>query len=369
VCVGGDAEGLKAAVKAVKEFNSQKDQGRSFLEERPNLPTGGNDRAGSSRQHVWHPVRDKASALPVSPLPRRSYAIPGGFPGILPCPRSGRESGLEACRPVRPAYNVIVYMSFDLWELTTCRRRCSRRLLAARAGAVGRAGRHLAAAGHQVTPLRAPDSRASSTSTSSGAAARGALAARARHRLPLPDPRAPYTAGLSPLRACFEQAQLLSDLTSFAARSSKPRHPRRPGRPDQVIGEEERDRLQTQWNQRFQRGGAGRVVVAESAMRVQLLQHSMGDLAPGRPAATREDIANAFHIPLAFLTSETNLANLQAAQESTPARRCCRGCAAATRSSTNSSCRCTTRAAGCSWRATTRCRPTARRTSANASWR
>lgn len=30
--------------------------------------------------------------------------------------------------------------------------------------------------------------------------------------------------------------------------------------------------------------------------------------------ATKEDIANAFHVPLSFLTSETNLANLQAAE-------------------------------------------------------
>ena len=29
---------------------------------------------------------------------------------------------------------------------------------------------------------------------------------------------------------------------------------------------------------------------------------------------TKEDIANAFHVPLSFLTSETNLANLQAAE-------------------------------------------------------
>ena len=41
----------------------------------------------------------------------------------------------------------------------------------------------------------------------------------------------------------------------------------------------------------------------------------MGDLAAlADLKATKEDIANAFHIPLAFLTSETNLANLQAAE-------------------------------------------------------
>src|SRR5215471_18819998 len=41
----------------------------------------------------------------------------------------------------------------------------------------------------------------------------------------------------------------------------------------------------------------------------------MGDLAAlADLRATKEDVANAFHIPLSFLTSETNLANLQAAE-------------------------------------------------------
>jgi phage portal protein BeeE len=57
------------------------------------------------------------------------------------------------------------------------------------------------------------------------------------------------------------------------------------------------------------------VVVAESGLKVQLLSHSMGDLAVlADMKATKEDICAAFHVPLAFLTSETNLANLQAAE-------------------------------------------------------
>jgi hypothetical protein len=49
-------------------------------------------------------------------------------------------------------------------------------------------------------------------------------------------------------------------------------------------------------------------------MRVQVLQHSMGDLAAlADMAATKEDICNAFHCPIAFFTTNTNLANLQAA--------------------------------------------------------
>ena len=82
-----------------------------------------------------------------------------------------------------------------------------------------------------------------------------------------------------------------------------------------MIGEEERDRLEAQWNAKFRRGGAGRALIAESGMRVSILAHSMGDLATlAEYGATKEDIANAFHCPLAFLTKETNLANLQAAE-------------------------------------------------------
>jgi phage portal protein BeeE len=63
------------------------------------------------------------------------------------------------------------------------------------------------------------------------------------------------------------------------------------------------------------RGGAGKVVVAESNMKLQLLNQSMGDLAAlADMKATKEDICNAFHVPIAYFTSQTNLANLQASQ-------------------------------------------------------
>jgi HK97 family phage portal protein len=131
-----------------------------------------------------------------------------------------------------------------------------------------------------------------------------------------PDPRDPYTGGLSPLRASFEQVALMSDYAAFKkAKFENQALPDAIISPDEVIGEEERDRLETQWNQRLRRGGSGRVIVGESSLKVQLLQHSMGDLAAlADMNATREDVCNSFHVPVAYLTSQTNLANLMASQ-------------------------------------------------------
>ena len=130
-----------------------------------------------------------------------------------------------------------------------------------------------------------------------------------------PDPRDPYLGGLAPLRACYEQVALASEYaaTKWAIYQNNA-IPSALISPEEVIGEEERDRLETQWNAKFRRGGAGRVVVGESNLKVQLLQHSLGDLAAlAEMKVTKEDIANSFHVPLSYLTSETNLANLQAA--------------------------------------------------------
>src|SRR5262249_41232320 len=80
-------------------------------------------------------------------------------------------------------------------------------------------------------------------------------------------------------------------------------------------GEEERDRLEAEWNQKYRRGGAGRILVAESAMRGSVLAHSVGHLATlAEYGATKADIANALPLPPRHLTRDTNLANLQAAE-------------------------------------------------------
>jgi HK97 family phage portal protein len=129
--------------------------------------------------------------------------------------------------------------------------------------------------------------------------------------------RDPYLGGMSPTRAAYEQIKIASEYTAFKqAKFSNHAVPDALLSPDEVIGEEERDRLEMQWNAKMRRGGAGRVLVAESKMNLQLLQHSMGDmaaLADGK--ANEESIALAYGVPQPYLTGQTNLANLQAARQ------------------------------------------------------
>ncbi|MCI0380332.1 MAG: phage portal protein [Gemmataceae bacterium] len=130
-----------------------------------------------------------------------------------------------------------------------------------------------------------------------------------------PDPRDPYTSGLSPLRACFEQV----DLTSEYAALKRSLYDNA-GLPNAIIGPEgtlgtgERDRLEAQFQERFRRRGQGQALVTDSKIHVTQLSQSLGDLAAlADIKATKEDIANAFHVPLPFLSGDTNLANMQAA--------------------------------------------------------
>jgi HK97 family phage portal protein len=130
-----------------------------------------------------------------------------------------------------------------------------------------------------------------------------------------PDPRDPYSSGLSPLRACYEQAALVSEFAAMKQaiyqNNAVPSVILTPG---ENTGEEERARLEKQWEQKFSRGGSGKALVAGLKWNVNVLSHSMGDLAAlADMQATKEDIANAFHVPLPFLTGRTNLANMQAA--------------------------------------------------------
>jgi HK97 family phage portal protein len=132
-----------------------------------------------------------------------------------------------------------------------------------------------------------------------------------------PNPRDPYLSGLSPLTAAYEQTVLASHYQAFKIAKFENRAiPDAVVSPEDVISSEERDRLENSWNQKLRKQGAGKIIVGESKLKVDLLAHSMGDLAALADAqATKEDIANAFCVPIAYFTKETNLANLQAAEQ------------------------------------------------------
>lgn len=130
-----------------------------------------------------------------------------------------------------------------------------------------------------------------------------------------PDPRDPYTGGLSPLRAAFDHISL--DGTFLAFKQAVWDNAGMPGAvisPKDAISPAERDRLEEDWNRKFRRGGQGKALIAEEGLDVKLLEQSLGDLATlAEQAATKEAIANAFGVPLSYLTATTNLANLEAA--------------------------------------------------------
>jgi HK97 family phage portal protein len=220
---------------------------------------------------------------------------------------------LTLLRQVNPLHN-----AFDLWELTQV-------YLEVHGRAFWYLDRDLLGVPRNiwilptqnVTPRRNPDSRqpVDFYEYRTGAK-RQEFAADEVIFFRYPDPRDPYLGGLSPLRACFEQVSLASEFAATKSAIYENRAlPSALISPDNVLGEEERDRLETQWNAKLRRGGAGRVIVAESGMRVSLLSQSLGDLAAlAEMGATKEDITNAFHVPIAFFTGNTNLANLQASQ-------------------------------------------------------
>jgi HK97 family phage portal protein len=217
---------------------------------------------------------------------------------------------LQRCNPI--------HNSFDLWELTTLYQEvhgCAYWYLDI--GPLGTPQAIWILPSQNVTPRRAPDSDrpVDSYVYRTGSREQRFAPDKIVH-FRYPDPRDPYTGGLAPLRACYEQVALMSDYAAMKKAIYENRGlPSAIVSPDEVLGEEERDRLETQWNAKFRQGGSGRVLVGESKLNVSILQASMGDLAQlAEIRATVEDVCNAFHVPIAYMTTNTNLANLQAAQ-------------------------------------------------------
>jgi HK97 family phage portal protein len=220
---------------------------------------------------------------------------------------------LTLLRQVNPIHN-----AFDLWELTALYQEVhGSAYWHLRFDALGVPEEIWVLPSQSVTPRREPDSpRVVDEYVYRAGGQEQRFAPREVIQFRYPDPRDPYTSGLGPLRACFEQVALLADFAAMR-KAIYDNHaiPAAVITPSEPLGKEERARLEAQWNQKFRRGGAGRVLIGDSGLKIELLTRSLGDLAAlADMRMTKEDICNAFGIPLAFLTSDTNLANLQAAE-------------------------------------------------------
>lgn len=125
-----------------------------------------------------------------------------------------------------------------------------------------------------------------------------------------------YGLGSGPMRAAYEPAMLAGRFHTF--RRGLWENAAVPGvvlSSSQPLPEDEVARIESRWQQRFGKGGSGRVLVTDNDFKVSTIQYSPADLAHlAEAGATRDEIANAFGVPLAYLTKESNLANLQAAR-------------------------------------------------------
>src|SRR3990167_2488569 len=220
---------------------------------------------------------------------------------------------LELFKNVNPTHN-----SFDLWELTQLSLECTGRAFwLIEMGVLGIPKNIWILQAHKVIPRRETTSD-KLVDFYEYHAEKGVEKFDPREIIyfRFPDPKDPYLGSISPLRACFEQVGLSSGYT--ALRRSVYDNTGIPSvliSPDEVIGEDEAARLEEQYNAKFRQGGMGKALVSESKMDIRVLQHSMGDLAAlSENKATKEDIANAFHVPMPYLSSDTNLANMEAAE-------------------------------------------------------
>jgi hypothetical protein len=249
--------------------------------------------------------------------------------------------------------------AFDLWELTQIYLEVhGQAYWQMQAGPLGVPRALWVLPAQNMTPKRAPDSRdlIDYYQYRTGAREQKFLPSEIVH-FRFPDPRDPYLSGISPLRAAYEQVSFLSNFSAFKNTTYENNAlPAAILTPADTLGEEERDRLETQIKDRFGRGGAGRILVGESSLQVHVLAHSMGDLAALADArATKEDIANAFHCPSPSSPPTPTLPISRRPRPSTCSRRSHRGWSGATRSSINVSCRSTTRPGDCFWPARIRC--------------
>jgi phage portal protein BeeE len=151
---------------------------------------------------------------------------------------------LTLLKKVNPVHN-----SFDLWELTQVYLEVhGRAYWYLQPGPLGIPEEIWPLPSQNVTPRRKPDSRRVLDYFEYRTGSREQrFAPEEVIFFRYPDPRDPYTGGLSPLRACYEQVSLTAEYAATKSAIYENRAlPSALVSPDDIIGEEERDRLEAQ---------------------------------------------------------------------------------------------------------------------------
>jgi len=127
----------------------------------------------------------------------------------------------------------------------------------------------------------------------------------------------PYIFGLSSLRASYEQNTVSDKLIAYeeAVLDNRAR-PDMLISPKDAIGATEAARLERKFQNKFRGGGSGGVIVGESGLDYKALVFPPSDLAALQiRKVSKEEIANAFGVPIAMLrTEDVNRANAEAAE-------------------------------------------------------
>ena len=125
----------------------------------------------------------------------------------------------------------------------------------------------------------------------------------------------PYVLGWSPLRASFEHAIIHDKMLAYEEATLDNRaRPDMLVSPKEPIGQQEAMRLERKIQNKFRWGGGGGVLVGESGLDYKPLVFPPSDLAALQlRKVSKEEIANAFQVPISLLrTEDVNRANAEA---------------------------------------------------------
>jgi HK97 family phage portal protein len=128
------------------------------------------------------------------------------------------------------------------------------------------------------------------------------------------NPWEPYALGMSPLWALIEHVNVNEQFIGhYQALLDNQARPDAILSPEEAIGEYEQKRLETRLNTKFRAAGFGGLMVTESGMKLQPLGWSPVDLGVFEAMGiNRDQIFDAYGVPQALATKDTNLANLEA---------------------------------------------------------